>query len=191
MRRREGGGGAGVPAPAAPASSKSAAREPFVVSDPERARCAWLRRPSKRKKKPIPVSVVRSTKVGPARSAPSGTTGSPGGNGRSTRVTGPPTLSRRLGQHSRSRRTARPLFRKRPQAADPSSSGPLRDRRVRSQPGWHRPGFPQPATDPDSLYLRKGCGQGRRFSESAAESPGGAGWFSVIGRAGALGRSRW
>ena len=68
---------------------------------------------------------------------------------------------------------------------------PLRDPRVRSQPARHRPGSPRPATDPDSLYLPTGCGQGRRFSESAAASPGGAGWFNVVGRGGAPGRSRW
>ena len=172
-------------------SSKSAAREPLVVSDPERARCVWLGRSSKKKTKPIPVSVIdRSIKVGTAHSADPRDHRDPRRQRRSPRVRGRPRCRGAWGSirgrpGPRGHRSG--SGRSRPNT---STSGALRDRRVRSQPGWHRPGSPRPATDPDSLYLRKDAAKAAVFGIRRGESRRSR-WFSVVGRAGALARSRW
>ena len=168
--------------PHQPASSKSAAREPLVVSDPQRARCVWLGTPSEKKTKPIPVSVDPSTKVGPAPGGPQGRPGAPAATGRSTRVLGRPRCRGAWGSirgHPGPRGHRSGGGRSRPNT---SSSGALRDRRVRSQPGPHRPGSPQPATDPDSLYLRNAA-KAADSRNPPRRVPGGAGWFGSGARA--------
>ena len=173
-----------------PASSKSAAPERFVVSGPERARCVWLGSRAKERRNRYQYRSTHS----PGWSRPLGGPRDhrePRRQRRSTRVRGRARCRGAWGS-IRSRPGPRSLrsgsARRRPNT---SRSGALRDRRVRSQPERRRPGSPRPAIDPDSLYLPRDLAKAADFSASAAESPGGAGWFSVVGRAGALGRSRW
>ena len=75
-------------------------------------------KPSKRKTKPIPVSVdPHPPRLLPSARRPQGAPGAPAATAIDS-GTGPPTLSRRLGQHSRSPRTAQPSIRKRPPPAE-------------------------------------------------------------------------